>query len=179
MRRKLIGVVGGHAHNTSSAATALAREAGRLLGERNYGVVCGGSSGIMQAACEGNREGGGTPVGILKFNDPDAANESVEIAIATSMDVASNNVIIWSAEAIIAFEGRFGTLNEIALALDAGKPLIVMGAAPLLNQQAVSSEAFWNCPDPAIDDLPTVLDRMEQMIEASQGKIVIREGGAK
>lgn len=169
MRRRLVAVIGGHSHNTGRGAEALAAEAGRLLAIRGYGVICGGYDGIMEAACRGNRSGGGTTVGILKGNDPEAGNDSLDIAIHTSMDVASNNIILWSACAVLAFEGRYGTLNEMALALDFGRPLLLLGPATLLRVENVASKLFLHDPAPSFATLPNALDEMEAMIALAQG----------
>ena len=164
MRTELIAVIGGHSHNTSREAEAFATAVGAALAHRGYGVVCGGGDGIMEAACRGCAEAGGITVGMLKFNDPDERNPYVKIAIPTSMNVASNNVIIWAASAVLAFEGRYGTLNEIALALDFGKPLLLLDKAPLLDVSQVRSENFAHLPDATSGDIGSLLDRMQDMI---------------
>src|SRR5918994_2313170 len=46
-----------------------AREVGRLIAERNGIVVCGGLSGVMEAAGRGATEAGGTSIGILPDED--------------------------------------------------------------------------------------------------------------
>lgn len=165
MRTKLIAVIGGHSHNTSRDAEAFATAFGAALARRGYGVVCGGGDGIMEAACRGCVEAGGITVGLLKFNAPEECNPFVKVAIPTSMNVASNNIIIWAASAVLAFEGRYGTLNEIALTLDFGKPLLLLDKAPLLDVSKVNSKNFLHLPDAASGDIEAVLDRMQYMID--------------
>jgi uncharacterized protein (TIGR00725 family) len=140
---------------------------GAALARRGYGVVCGGGDGIMEAACRGCAEAGGITVGMLKFNDPAECNPYIKVAIPTSMNVASNNVIIWAASAVLAFEGRYGTLNEMALALDFGKPLMVLDKAPLLDVSKVTSDRFAHVPDAGPDDIEALLERMQGMIEGA------------
>ncbi|HEX6719267.1 MAG TPA: TIGR00725 family protein, partial [Pyrinomonadaceae bacterium] len=125
--KTIIGIIGGHQHNTTERALLLAERVGAELAHRGFAIICGGYNGIMEAACRGCKEADGTTIGVLKGNDPAAANPYIDYVIATSMDLASNHIIIWSSSAIIAFEGMYGTLTEIALALDTGKPLISMG----------------------------------------------------
>jgi uncharacterized protein (TIGR00725 family) len=157
-------MIGGHARNTTVEAMELAEAVGFALGLRGYGIVCGGGDGIMEAACRGNRDAGGVTVGILKFNEAQAANPFVDIAIPTAMDVASNNVIIWAASAVIAFEGRYGTLNEIALALDFEKPLLLVGNAPLLGTSTIPPDRFKHLVDCQRGDAERVVGEMERLI---------------
>jgi uncharacterized protein (TIGR00725 family) len=107
-----------------SDADELAAEVGRELGRRGAILVCGGLAGVMEAACRGAKEGGGTTVGLLGGPDRDGANEFLDIAIATGIGEARNALVARSADAVIAIGGEFGTLSEIALALKAGKPVV-------------------------------------------------------
>lgn len=159
--RKLISVIGGHAKNTHQDATILAENVGAELAKRGFGVVCGGGDGIMEAACRGCRQAGGLTVGILKGNDPAEANSEVEVAIPTSLDVASNNLVIWSGEGVIAFAGRYGTLNEIALALDFGKPIVLLGKVELLDPMVVTAPYLRHLPKA---DAVEALDALEALI---------------
>ena len=102
----------------------LARDAGRALAQRGHRVICGGLGGVMEAVCRGVREAGGTSIGILPGNDPGEANAYVDIPIATGMGIGRNIIIVRSAEVILAINGSYGTLSEIAYALQLGKPVI-------------------------------------------------------
>jgi uncharacterized protein (TIGR00725 family) len=75
----------------------------------------------MEAACKGATEAGGIVVGILPSEDFSTANDYVTVPIATGVGTARNKIIINTGEAFIAIDGKFGTLSEIAYALDAGK----------------------------------------------------------
>ncbi len=169
-RRKFVAVIGGHTRNTTDNAMQLAEAFGKALALRGYGVVCGGGDGVMEAACRGVRSVGGLSLGILKSNSAADANPWVEIAIPTSMDVASNNVIVWAACAVVAFEGRYGTLNEVALALDFRKPLLLLGNSALLNVGGISAEKFRHIPYPDPGSCEQLIDLMEEMISASPGE---------
>jgi uncharacterized protein (TIGR00725 family) len=98
-----------------------AENVGRLLAERGAVLVCGGLGGVMEAACRGAKEAGGTTIGILPGSDRSAANPYVDIAIPTGLGEARNALVVRSADALIAVGGAYGTLSEIALALKAGK----------------------------------------------------------
>lgn len=100
---------------------------GRELGSRGVVVVTGGLGGVMEAACRGARDGGGTTIGILPGTDRAAANQYVEIAIPTGLGEARNALVIRTADALIAIGGAYGTLSEIALALKAGKRVVGLG----------------------------------------------------
>lgn len=123
MPRKLqIGIIGGR--DVSSEIIKLAEETGRLLAEEGVIIVCGGLGGVMEAVCRGAKLAEGTTIGILPMNDPDAANQFVDIRVATGMGVARNSVIVNSCEGVIALSGRYGTLSEIAFALQKGIPVV-------------------------------------------------------
>ncbi len=78
----------------------------------------------MEAVCHGVREAGGTSIGVLPGDDPIQANTYVDIPIATGMGIGRNIIIIRSAQAVLAIDGSYGTLSEIAFALQLGKPVI-------------------------------------------------------
>jgi hypothetical protein len=94
------------------------------LAQKGHRVICGGLGGVMEGVCRGVKEAGGISIGILPGDDPAEANPYVEIAIATGMGIGRNIIIIRSADAVLAIDGRFGTLSEIAYALQLEKPVI-------------------------------------------------------
>ena len=51
-----------------------AREVGKLVARRGGIVVCGGLSGVMEAAARGATENGGTAIGVLPDEDRDRAS---------------------------------------------------------------------------------------------------------
>jgi uncharacterized protein (TIGR00725 family) len=124
----LIGVIG--AGRATAQGYALAREVGRLIAEGGAAVVCGGCGGIMEGACRGCVEAGGTALGILPGGEPEAANPYVSLAVASNLGHARNAVIAQTARALIAIEGEYGTLSEMALGLKIGRPVIALGAWP-------------------------------------------------
>ena len=82
---------------------------------------------MMEAACRGAKEGGGTTIGILPGTDRAAANRFVDFAIPTGLGEARNALVVRAADALIAVGGAYGTLSEIAFALKAGKPVAGLG----------------------------------------------------
>ena len=109
----------------ASPEQAEAAEAvGRELAARGAVLVSGGLGGAMEAACRGARAGGGMTVGILPGHEREAANEFVDVALATGLGEARNALVVRAADALIAVGGGYGTLSEIALALKAGKRVV-------------------------------------------------------
>jgi uncharacterized protein (TIGR00725 family) len=102
----------------------VAEEVGRELASRGCIVVCGGLGGVMEAACRGAKEAGGTTVGILPGSDRAAANRWVDLALPSGLGEARNALVVRAADALVAVGGGFGTLSEIALALKAGKRVV-------------------------------------------------------
>ena len=101
-----------------------AEQVGEELARRNAVVVCGGLGGVMEAACRGAKEAGGTTVGILPGSDRGAANPFVDVALPTGLGEARNALVVRAADVLIAVGGAYGTLSEIALALKAGKRVV-------------------------------------------------------
>ncbi len=118
-RKRIIGVLGGH--EAEPRHLDFAYEIGKLIAQHDAILVCGGRTGIMEAACKGATEAGGITLGILPSEDFIIANDYVTIPIATGIGTARNKIIINTGEAFIAISGKFGTLSEIAFALDAHK----------------------------------------------------------
>lgn len=101
-----------------------AEEAGRLLAEAGAVLVCGGMTGVMDAAARGAREAGGVVVGILPGPDLEGASEHLSAAVVTGMGETRNALVVRSADAVLAIAGEYGTLSEIALALKMGIPVV-------------------------------------------------------
>ena len=120
--KKFIAVIGGK--RCSSQEAKLAEEVGRELAKRGVAVVCGGMGGIMEAACRGAQSEGGITIGILPGENRQVANPYVQIPIVTGMGYARNVAVVKSAQAVIAISGSYGTLTEIAHALQSGIPVI-------------------------------------------------------
>jgi len=87
-------------------------------------LICGGLTGVMEHAARGARSEGGLTIGLLPGDDPNDANEYIDIAIATSLGHGRNAVLARTADGVVALGGGLGTLSEIALALRNGRPTI-------------------------------------------------------
>ncbi len=117
-----IAVIGGHDCDQKTAKTA--EEVGRGIAQLGARLVCGGLSGVMQAACKGAKQAGGLTIGILPGPDTKEANQYVDIPIATDLGYMRNNMVVRNADIIIAIDGKQGTLSEIAYALQMKKPIL-------------------------------------------------------
>lgn len=120
--KKIIAVIGGR--RTEKALLLEAEEVGRLIAKRGATLICGGLTGVMEAASKGAKSQGGLTVGILPHNDTKEANPYIDIPIATGLGLTRNVIIARAAEVLIAVGGEYGTLSEIAFALQVGKPVV-------------------------------------------------------
>ena len=121
---------------------------GRGLAERGHVVVCGGLGGVMEAVARGAAESDGVVVGLLPGSDRADANPFVSVAIPTGLGELRNGLLVRSSDVVISVGGSWGTLNEIALAVRTGVPVIAVNgwqvtpadSAPLTTgPRAVSS----------------------------------------
>lgn len=117
----LIGVIG--PGRCGPELEAMAYQAGKLIAEQGFGLVCGGLAGVMEAACRGAFEADGLTVGILPGSDTGEANAFVRVCIPTGMGEGRNLLVVRASEAVLALGGGMGTLSEIALALKLGIPV--------------------------------------------------------
>lgn len=121
----IIGVMGGAAADPS--ALEKAHELGRLIAREGWVLLNGGrNAGIMEASARGAREAGGLVVGILPDDHRRQVSPYVTIPILTGMGSARNNINVLSSHVVVAFPGGAGTISEIALALKAGRRVILM-----------------------------------------------------
>ncbi len=119
--KKIIGVIGGA--SVLEEIYELALEVGREIARAGAVLVCGGRTGVMEAASRGAHEAGGLVVGILPGSSPGEANPFVDIPIVTNLGLARNVLVVQTAQALIAVDGSYGTLSELAFALQLGKPI--------------------------------------------------------
>ena len=95
--------------------------AGLAIAGNGAVLVCGGLGGVMEGACKGAKDDGGTTVGILPGMD--VGNPFLDITIRTGLGHARNVLLVLSADAVVAVGGSHGTLSEIAVALKTGRPV--------------------------------------------------------
>lgn len=117
-----IGVIG--ASRRSKKIAKIAYEVGKEIAKRKAILICGGLGGVMEEAARGAKENKGLTVGILPGFSSSDANPYIDIPLVTGMDHGRNIIVVRSCDAIIAIDGREGTLSEIAFALKLMIPLI-------------------------------------------------------
>ena len=121
---RYVSVVGGT--DATDEVLASAEEVGRLLAQRGCVVVTGGRAGVAEAASRGSVLAGGTTVGILPGARRVEANPYVTVAVPTGLGESRNALVVMDASAVIALPGAYGTLSEVAFALLAGIPVVVL-----------------------------------------------------
>lgn len=126
-----IGVIGGS--SADEVVLNMAEKVGNLIASRGGIVVCGGLGGVMEAACKGAKQAGGTTIGILPTKSITDANPYVDIPIATGLGEARNLLVVLNSDVVIAIDGAYGTLSEIAFALLHKKPVIALKSWELIR----------------------------------------------
>jgi len=129
-----ISVIGA-SNSCTAEERQLAEEVGRELARRGAILICGGLDGVMEAACRGAASEGGLTVGILPGNQREDANPYVTIPIVTGIGYARNSIVAKSGQAVIAIGGSYGTLSEIAYALQDNIPVIGLGTWSLATSE--------------------------------------------
>jgi len=123
MRKLQIAVIG---YNTecSEVARKIAYEAGKEIASAGAVLVCGGLGGVMEAACKGAKENGGTTVGIIPQEEFSYANEFCDVVICTGIGYARDFVVASSADGIIAVGGGVGTFIEMGVGYTKRKVIV-------------------------------------------------------
>ncbi|OQX80532.1 MAG: TIGR00725 family protein [Candidatus Omnitrophica bacterium 4484_70.1] len=116
-----VAVIGGH--KCSGRTYTLSKRLGELIALKGWILICGGGGGVMEAACLGAKEKGGVTVGLLPAGEEEA-NPYLDIKIPTGLGYARNILVVRAASVAVAVDGKYGTLSEIAFALNEGKPVL-------------------------------------------------------
>jgi uncharacterized protein (TIGR00725 family) len=118
----IIAVIG--ENDPSPDLAALAEAVGREIATAGAVLVCGGLGGVMEAACRGAHDRGGTSIGFLPGTRREDANRYVTYPVPTGLGHVRNILVVRTAQAVIAIGGKYGTLSEIAFAKIDGTPVI-------------------------------------------------------
>lgn len=130
-----ISVVGSGNCDEGSEAWCLAEEVGRGLAEAGATVVCGGLTGVMEAAARGAAEAGGEVIGIVPGASVDDANLHCTHVVATAIGYARNLAVVASGEVVVAVSGEWGTLSEIGHARTFGKTVVALRSWGLTGRE--------------------------------------------
>ncbi|MDF2775734.1 MAG: hypothetical protein K0S86_5235 [Geminicoccaceae bacterium] len=102
---------------------------GEMVAKAGWGVLTGGRvAGVMGAAAKGARGAGGLTIGVLPTPDTLGASPAVDVVLATGLGEARNAVIALSANACVVCGMNAATASEVALAVRAKKPVILLRA---------------------------------------------------
>lgn len=127
-RRPVAAVVG--ATSPSHAILHAAEDIGAGLVEAGFRIATGGLGGVMTAASRGARNASawtdGCVIGVLPGLVVTDANPFVDVVVPTGMNYARNIILVAMADVVVAVGGGSGTLSEIALAWQHGKPIVTL-----------------------------------------------------
>jgi uncharacterized protein (TIGR00725 family) len=155
-----IGVIGGS--DITPEVARLAEEVGREIARRGAVLVCGGLAGVMEAACKGASEAGGLTIGILPGDSRRDANPYVKIPVVTGIGYARNLAVVKTSQAVIAIDGSYGTLTEIAYALQSGIPVIGLRTWSIsLDGKEDKNIIIAKNPKEAVDKASTLIKNRE------------------
>lgn len=171
MLQPIVGVMGGA--QTTPIAAQLAYDLGQHIAQAGWILLTGGRAvGVMDAASQGAKAAGGLTIGILPGTDYGGVSAAVDIAIVTGMGDARNVINVLSSQVIIACGGGAGTLSEIALALKAGKPVILL--QPSETEQARTLRHLVQELSPTlvhvVDTVPQAIDRVRMCLIPESGR---------
>ena len=124
--QSIIGIMG-PGNNALDPERQLAHALGKTVAQQGWVVLIGGRPvGVMEAASQGAASVGGTVLGILPDSEATNMASGVTLPIITGMGNARNAINVLSSHGIIACGLGLGTVSEIALALKAQKPVVMM-----------------------------------------------------
>ena len=133
--KRQISVVGSGNCEEGTEAWRLAEEVGRRIAEANAVVVCGGLTGVMEAASRGAAEAGGEVVGIVPGVSVEDANPHCTHVVASAIGYARNLAVVASGDVVIAVGGEWGTLSEIGHARTFGKTVVALRSWGLAGRE--------------------------------------------
>jgi uncharacterized protein (TIGR00725 family) len=110
--KKRVGLIGGSA--PAPRHLRLAETMGGLIAENGHVLVNGGMKGVMEASARGAKSRGGWVIGILPGKTAQEANPFTDVAIPTGLGYLRNALVVLNADVLVAVDGSYGTLSEIA-----------------------------------------------------------------
>ncbi|HKU49686.1 MAG TPA: TIGR00725 family protein [Nitrososphaera sp.] len=125
MRKLQIAVIG-YNNECSEVARNMAYEVGKSIASSGAVLVCGGLGGVMEAACRGAKDAGGTTVGIIPQEEFSHANQFCDIVVCTGIGFARDFIVASSADGIIAVGGGVGTLIEMGVGYMTRKTVVTI-----------------------------------------------------
>ncbi|GFR46608.1 hypothetical protein Agub_g8220 [Astrephomene gubernaculifera] len=172
-RKPIIGVMGPGRTEVHTEPVdkhvELALELGKQIAAHGWLLLTGGRNiGVMDAACRGAKSAGGTTIGILPGPDAMDISDAVDIPILTGLGSARDNINALSASVLVAVGMGPGTAAEVALALKARKPVVLLATNP-------EAEKFFSGLAPG---LLHVAGDVEGAVTHVKGLLAAQQGGA-
>lgn len=173
-RRPSVAVVGAGWLPQGDPRLDLAEALGRALVDARFRVICGGTGGVMGAACRGGRASphhvDGDLVGLLPGLDAGAGNPWLDLALPTGLGHARNALVARS-QAVVAIGGGAGTLSELALAWIHDRVVIafrVEGWSGKLADTRIDERRRPFAPEDdrvlGVSDVPAALDHLHRLL---------------
>ena len=135
--KKRIGIIGGS--SPSARHLQIAETMGQLIAENGFLLVNGGLKGVMEASAKGARTNGGWVIGILPGKSTQEANTFTDIAIPTGLGYLRNALVVLNSDVLVAIDGSYGTLSEIAYTQIYGKKVFGIETWDIPGVQTVES----------------------------------------
>ncbi|ASC73339.1 hypothetical protein XM38_043030 [Halomicronema hongdechloris C2206] len=157
MPKTIVGIMG-----PGDGATAIEMETAYALGQQiahqGWVVLTGGRNvGVMDAASRGAKSAGGLTIGILPTANASQQSSAIDIAILSDLGNARNNLNVLSSHVVVACGLGVGTTSEIALAIKAHRPVV------MLQSSANSYRFFQRLTSQTIGWATTVDQAVEQI----------------
>lgn len=177
--RLKIGVMGSASgpQIEDEVARAKARAIGAEIGKRNHIFLNGACPGLPNDAMLAAKEAGGFTVGVSPaFSKYEHVNEygspmGHDMILYTGMGFMERDIVnIRTSDGIIIVGGGIGTLNELTIAFDEGRPIGVLTGSHGISDHVphIIEELCYRSlpPNMVFDDDPkTLLDKLEEVIE--------------
>ncbi len=126
MKKIIIGVMGPGSDATNKDIKN-AYTIGSLIAKNGWIVLSGGMNhGVMDAVNKGAKENNGLTLGILPTDDKTKYSKWLDIQVITNLRSGRNYINVLSSDVVIACGISAGTTSEIALAIQAGKQIILL-----------------------------------------------------
>ena len=133
MKKIQVGIMGSAADlNYSDEALAFAKEVGKLVAESGNILVYGAEkeySSLSTNAAISASENGGITVGVTGGKDKKVYGDFMpDVIIPCGLEIGGGRefTLVLSCDVIIAISGGSGTLTEMAIAYQAGSPIITV-----------------------------------------------------
>jgi len=127
----------GSAEFKGAKVAAKAREIGKQIATHGCILLTGSSTGLSYEAVKGAKASGGFTVGVSPASNLQEhvgayglPVECFDLLVFTGSGFKGRNVVlIRSCDAVAVVAGRMGTLNEVTIAYDEGRPIGELGAS--------------------------------------------------